>query len=146
MLFADPALCNINQLIMKINTCVKKAFLILFLVLLAACQREPSPAEQAVRQYLQALVDKNENELTSLICPSYETDALLELDSYGLFETRLNGVSCRESVNTGKEAQVVCEGNIEAAYPGEIINFDLSERTYSVIHEKGGWLVCGYAR
>jgi hypothetical protein len=124
----------------------KKIFLVLFVFLLAACQREFTPAEQAVQNYLQALVDKDESGMMSMICSSYEMDALLELDSYGLFDTRLRGVSCREVNSTETEAKVICEGNIEADYVGGTAPFGLSERTYSVVNEKGSWLVCGYTR
>lgn len=122
------------------------SFLILLIFLLTSCQDSMSPAEQSMQKYMQALADKNQDVVLSLVCPFYETDALLEFDSYALVQTTLKDVSCHEVSRTGKEAKVVCGGSLDASYNGEIQSFDLSARTYTVINEKGYWLVCGYTK
>jgi len=119
---------------------------LLALLLLTACQSGASPAERAVQGFLQALADKNEAEVVSLICPDYETDALLELDSLALVRTSLKAVSCKQVGADDKGAQVVCQGSIEASYNGETRTFDLALRTYTVVNSGGDWLVCGYKK
>jgi len=95
---------------------------------------------------LQALADKNEAVMTSLVCPDYEADALLELDSLALVKTSLKDVSCRQVGTDDKGAQVVCRGSIEATYNGEVQSFDLSTRSYTVVNDGRDWLVCGYKK
>jgi hypothetical protein len=124
----------------------RTSFIILLVLFLAACKGSVSPAEQSMQKYMQALVDKDQNALLSLVCPSYEMDALLEFDSFALIQTTLKDVSCHETGSTASETQVVCKGSIDASYNGEIQSFDLSARTYTVINEKGYWLVCGYTK
>lgn len=132
---------------------VKKLFLILFLLLLLLqgcapaenkAESAPSPAAQTLARYLQALVDKDEATLTSLSCPDWEPNALLELDAFQAVETKLEGLSCQQTGEEGDEAWVVCEGKILATYAEEVQEFDLGKRTYRLISQDGDWLVCGY--
>ena len=115
-------------------------------LLLTACQGGATPAERSVQGFLQALADKNEAMMTSRVCPDYESDALLELDSLALVKTSLKDVSCKQVSMDDKGAQVVCQGSIEATYNGEVQSFDLSTRTYTVVNDGGDWLVCGYKK
>lgn len=132
---------------------VKKLFLILFLLLplLQGCapakneaESAPSPAAQTLARYLQALVDKDEATLTSLSCPDWEPNALLELDAFQAVETKLEGLSCQQTGEEGDEVWVVCAGKILATYSDEVQEFDLGKRTYRLIQQDGDWLVCGY--
>ncbi len=110
--------------------------------LLAGCSSGKHPAAAVVESYLQALVDKDEPRLTSLTCESFESNALLELDAFGLVKTRLENLDCTADVS-GENASVTCQGQIIATYGAEDQTFDLSERSYQVQNQGGDWLVCG---
>ena len=120
-------------------------FLIVFTsLLLPACvsNNEDAPV-QAVENYLNALIEKDENRLTTLSCSEWEDDALLELDSFQAVTARLDGLACEQTGTDGETALVLCNGNIVATYNGEDQQLDLSVRTYQVVQEGGEWLVCG---
>ena len=120
-------------------------FLIVFTsLLLPACvsNNEDAPV-QAVENYLNALIEKDENRLTTLSCGEWEDDALLELDSFQAVTARLDGLACEQTGTDGETALVLCNGNIVATYNGEDQQLDLSVRTYQVVQEGGEWLVCG---
>ena len=120
-------------------------FLIVFTsLLLPACvsNNEDAPV-QAVENYLNALIEKDENRLTTLSCSEWEDDALLELDSFQAVTARLDGLACEQTGTDGETALVLCNGNIVATYNGEDQQLDLSMRTYQVVQEGGEWLVCG---
>ena len=122
--------------------------LILFIVFttlaVSACASNTDNAPvQAVEDYLNALVEKNANRLTTLSCGEWEEDALLELDSFQAVTARLEGVACEQTGTDGDTALVLCKGNIVATYNNEDQQLDLSVRTYQVVQEGGEWLVCG---
>ncbi len=120
-------------------------FLLVFTsLLLAACasNNENAPV-QAVENYLNALVEKDANRLTTLSCGEWEDDALLELDSFQAVTARLEGLACEQTGTDGETALVLCNGNIVATYNDEDQQLDLSVRTYQVVQEGGEWLVCG---
>jgi hypothetical protein len=128
---------------------VRKFFLILILVivsnlLLSACasKRDDAPAK-AVEDYLNALVAKDSNRLTTLSCGDWEDDALLELDSFQAVTTKLDSLACTQTGTDGDIALVLCKGRIIATYNNEDQELDLSVRTYQVVQEGGDWLVCG---
>ena len=98
---------------------------------------------QAVEAYLNALVEKDANRLTTLSCGEWEEDALLELDSFQAVSARLEGLACEQTGTDGETALVLCNGNIVASYNEENQELDLSVRTYQVMEEGGEWLVCG---
>lgn len=114
----------------------------LILFSLAACS-SPNPAVVAVEGYLTALVDKNESQLVSLTCPSYETDALLEFDAFSLVETKLEGPDCSLIGEEDGTALVSCQGRIVATYGNEDQVFELAERIFIVEDMGGDWLICG---
>jgi hypothetical protein len=111
--------------------------------LLQACRPSRHPAAAAVETYLQALVAKDEARFTGLTCKAFESDALLEFDSFSLVQTRLEDVKCQAQDATGSSANVTCQGKIVATYGAEDQQFDLASRTYQVQKEGGDWLVCG---
>jgi hypothetical protein len=115
--------------------------------LLAACAAPGSggsPAVQAVQAYLQALVSKDAAKLSNQSCKAWESDAILEMDSFQAVTATLEGVSCQETGKDGSTSLVNCKGNIVATYNNEKQNLDLSPRTYKVVQEGGEWRVCGY--
>ncbi len=128
---------------------MRKIFLILVTVLMAAsfltaCASSNGDAPaRAVEDYLNALVEKDADRLSTLACGEWEDDALLELDSFQAVTARLEGVACEQTGTDGNTALVLCNGNIVATYNEEDQELDLSVRTYQVVQEGGEWLVCG---
>ena len=128
---------------------MRKFFLILILVIvstlfLSACASKSSNGPtKAVEDYLNALVAKNSDRLTTLSCKDWENEALLELDSFQAVTTKLDGMSCAQTGTDGETALVLCKGKIIATYNNENQELDLSTRTYQVVEQDGDWLVCG---
>ena len=128
---------------------MRKFFLILILVIVstlfpAACASKNSNGPtKAVEDYLNALVAKNSDRLTTLSCKDWENEALLELDSFQAVTTKLDGMSCAQTGTDGETALVLCKGKIIATYNNEDQELDLSTRTYQVVQQGGDWLVCG---
>ncbi len=118
---------------------------LLVLVLLSACGGgvQGGPAE-AVEDYLQALVAKDETRLTNLSCAEWETQAILEMDSFEAVTPSLEGVSCEVSGSDGEISLVDCQGKIVTTYDGEVREFELNRWTYQVMQQNNNWLVCGY--
>jgi hypothetical protein len=128
---------------------LRRFFLILFTIIatlsLAACgaaNTNDAPAK-AVEDYLTALVEKDADRLSTLVCGEWEDEALIELDSFQAVSTRLEGLACEQTGTDGDTALVLCNGKIIATYTNEDQEIDLSTRTYQVTQEGGDWLVCG---
>jgi hypothetical protein len=127
---------------------LRRFFLILFITIaalsLAACgtSNNNAPAK-AVEDYLTALVEKDADRLSTLVCGEWEEDALIELDSFQAVTARLDGLACEQTGTDGETTLVLCSGKIIASYNNEDQELDLSVRTYQVTQEGGNWLVCG---
>lgn len=117
--------------------------LVFTVLILPACASNNNAPVQAVEDYLNALVEKDANRLTTLSCGEWEEEALLELDSFQAVTARLEGLACEQTGTDGNTALVLCNGNIVATYNNEDQQLDLSVRTYQVVQEGGEWLVCG---
>jgi hypothetical protein len=113
---------------------------------LAGCTSSREGSAQAVEGLLEALVTRNEPLYTSLTCPEYEAQALIEYDSFGLVESELTGVACTVAGSEGENSLVRCTGSIDATYGNEVRSFALAPRTYRVVVNSGEWLVCGYTK
>ena len=115
-------------------------------MILTACsgtsKTSDAPAK-AVESYLTALVNKDSDRVSTLVCGDWEDDALLELDSFQAVTTRLDGMACEQTGTDGDTALVHCKGKIVATYNNEDQDLDLSVRTYQVVQQGGDWLVCG---
>jgi hypothetical protein len=128
---------------------VRRFFLIVLVTSLAAisltaCTSGSGAAPaKAVEDYLNALVAKDADRLSTLSCGEWEDDALLELDSFQAVTARLEGLACEQTGTDGDTALVLCNGSIVATYNNEDQELDLSVRTYQVVQEGGEWLVCG---
>lgn len=119
--------------------------LALFIVpALAACAGGGDAPAQTVLLYHEALVAKDQEQLINYSCAVWETQALLELDSFVSVETELVDASCQTVSEDGETAQVTCDGNITATYNGEARDFPLSGRTFLVVKENNEWRLCGY--
>lgn len=126
-------------------------FLSLFAVLLVSCAGQASPPApsgdlpaRAAEQYIAALVEKNADRLSALSCAAWETDALMELDSFQAVQTRVEGLQCRTVSTEGDTSVVQCQGKIIATYGNEDQSLDLSVRSYQVVKQGSDYLVCGY--
>ena len=127
---------------------MRKIYLVLILVivsnLLSACSSKSNDAPaKTVEDYLNALVAKDSDRLTTLSCSDWEDDALLELDSFQAVTTKLDGLACSQTGTEGDTTLVLCKGKIITSYNNEDEELDLSVRTYQVVQQGGDWLVCG---
>jgi hypothetical protein len=113
---------------------------------LAGCASDSGRPARAVEALLEALVTRQEARFTSLTCPDYEAQALIEFDSFALVKSELKGVACSVTESDSEGALVHCTGSIEATYGAELRSFDLTARTYRVVPSGGDWLVCGYTK
>ncbi len=123
--------------------------LLLFAFLFVACGGSQSalPSDDAARtveQYITALVEKNSDRLSALSCAEWESNALMELDSFQAVQTRVEGLQCRTTSTEGESFTVTCQGKIIATYGNEDQAIDLSIRAYHVVRQGGVYLMCGY--
>ena len=128
---------------------MRKLLLILFLLfaatsLLAACASSDSDAPaQAVETYWNVIVEKDAERLPTLVCGTYEEEALTVLDSLQAVTARLENLSCSQTGTDGDKALVNCTGDMVLTYDAEDQKIDLSVFTYEVVEDNGDWLVCG---
>jgi hypothetical protein len=114
------------------------------LVCLAACTSTEDEAAAAIEAYIQALVDKDGNRLSTLSCAAWESDAKIELDSFGAVTITLEELSCQDDQVVGEYTLVQCTGTIVANYGNEILEINLADQTYQAVFEAGEWRMCGY--
>lgn len=127
---------------------MRNILLILLLVLtvnllLIACATNTDAPAKTVEDYLNALVEKDADRLSTIVCGAWEEDALIELDSFQAVTARLEDADCTQTGTDGETALVHCTGRIILSYDNEDQELDLSVRTYQVTQEGGDWLVCG---
>lgn len=128
---------------------MRKLLPILFILfaattLLTACASSDSDAPaQAVETYWNVIVQKDADRLPTLVCGTYETDAMTVLDSLQAVTARLENLSCTQTGADGDTALVNCTGDMILTYDAEDQKIDLSVFTYEVVEEGGDWLVCG---
>ena len=116
-----------------------------FSIIFSACGAEASSngAAEAVEGYVNAIVSNDEAKLISLSCADWESDALIELDSFQLVNITLDGFACQQTGTDGEITLVDCQGKMLLSYNNEAQELDLSTRTYQVVEQGGDWLVCG---
>ncbi len=115
---------------------------LLVVFFIAGCATATGPAG-VMSAYWQALIAKDEAQISSLSCAAYEEEALTTLESFSAVETKLNDLSCSVNSESGDTASVTCAGSIIASYGAEDLVIDLSQRSYIVKKEGGDWRVCG---
>jgi hypothetical protein len=111
---------------------------------LAACNGQTNGAPAAIQAYLQALVEKNYELISTLSCAAWEADARTELESFTAVTVTLDDLSCDEAGKDGEISLVECTGIVRANYGNEILEIDLSERIFQAVFEAGDWRMCGY--
>ncbi|MBN1429524.1 MAG: hypothetical protein JXB07_14210 [Anaerolineae bacterium] len=110
---------------------------------LAACKEQDAPA-QAIEGYIQALVDKDTDNLTNRSCAAWEEQAMTELDSFGAVSATLQDANCQSAGEDGDATLVTCAGSILATYNDEQREIGLDRQTYRAVYEGGEWRMCGY--
>lgn len=124
---------------------LRTAFFILLLSLaLSACSEKRSGAVDAIQSYLQALVNKDTERISTLACSAYEADARTELESFTAVTVSLQDLNCQEAGKDGDVTVVRCTGKIVANYGNEVLEIDLAERNFRAVYEAGEWRMCGY--
>ncbi len=116
-----------------------------FSIIFSACGAEAGSngAAEAVEGYVNAIVSNDEAKLISLSCADWESNALIELDSFQLVTITLDDFACQQTGTDGEFALVDCQGKMLLSYNNEAQELDLSTRTYQVVEQGGDWLVCG---
>ena len=124
----------------------QKTYLVLtFIVMfLAACGQKRAPAVSSIESYLNSLVEKKADTLSTCTCAAWEEQALLELSSFGNVGTALKDLQCQETGADGGYTLVQCRGKIVADYNGEQQEFALDRRLFRAVREGGEWRMCGY--
>lgn len=127
---------------------MQKLFLILFIllavnILLTACSSNSDAPAKAVETYWNVIVTKDADRLPTLVCGTYETEAMTVLDSLQAVTARLENLSCSQTGTDGDTTLVNCTGDMVLTYDAEDQKIDLSVFTYEVVEEGGDWLVCG---
>ncbi|GAP16088.1 hypothetical protein LARV_03884 [Longilinea arvoryzae] len=118
--------------------------LTLALLLLTACSGGKDDAAQTVAAYLQALIARQSDQLSTLSCADWEASALTEMDAFQNVEAQLVGPDCATTGQDGDTTLVMCSGKITASYNGELQEFPLGDRVFKVATEGGELRVCGY--
>ncbi len=117
---------------------------VLLLSFLAGCSAPKNGAAQAVENYLQAMVAKDNTRITNYACASWEAQAQTEADSSAGVSAQIQGLACQVSGQDGSTTLVTCSGKIVASYNGENTDISLAARTYKAVQEGGEWRMCGY--
>lgn len=110
----------------------------------SACTSAEDGAAAAIENYIQALVDKDGDRLSTLSCADWEAEAKIELDSFGAVSVTLEDLSCQEDQSGAGFTLVGCTGTILANYGNEILEINLADHTYKAAFEGGEWRMCGY--
>ncbi|MCB9135741.1 MAG: hypothetical protein H6636_09960 [Anaerolineales bacterium] len=125
----------------KLFTCILLCGMVL---VLAACSGSTNDAAiQAAETYVQALADKNADQMIAASCAAWEEAAQLELDAFVGVQTRVENMACQATGTEGVYTLVSCTGEIVATYGAEDRNFPLDTSAFLVKEEDGEWRVCG---
>lgn len=125
----------------------KQVILMLVVIgmILAGCQSAPVDGpSKAVESYLQALVARDQNAMTTATCADWEANALNEFNSFNAVKLTLESLACQEIHQDNSYRLVTCTGQIIANYGAEDLQIDVAGRTYKVLEEGGRWRMCGY--
>jgi hypothetical protein len=119
------------------------SYLFFFVVFLNACSSNSQP-QKTVEKYLLAISNQDAAALSALSCKTWETDALMTLESFQAVTLTIDGLRCEQAgIHSSGRTIVTCQGKLIASYQGELQEFDLSIQQYLVESVNGAWLVCG---
>jgi hypothetical protein len=111
------------------------------LLMLAGCSS--SDPAQVIEQYLQARITSDVDQLRELACTAWESQVMLEANSFQGREAVLEGATCTTGGTDDAYTIVQCQGKIVVTYQGEQTEFPLGN--YRTIQEDGVWKMCGEA-
>jgi len=125
---------------------------------LGACDNLPDPnaapvvsvvgagltPDQVMYEYLLARLVADGGRMQALSCASWDSQALLQSQSFRAMRSELLNVACYTAAQNGATATVQCDGQIQTEYNGEYRQWELGE--YAMSQENGAWRVCGEAR
>lgn len=121
---------------------MQRLWIVVLAVVLVACAKAGDPAK-TVEEYLQARVSSDVNKMRQLSCAEWESQAILQADSFRAMQAELEGMSCKQKGKDGKYTLVTCEGHIVTTYNGETRQWPLG--TYKLVQEDEEWKMCGEA-
>lgn len=110
---------------------------------LAGCSSQNSAAN-SILAYLEALASRDANQVAALSCASWEAQARTDLEAFSAVTVKLENASCTESGTEDDYTLISCTGKIVANYGNEVLEIDLTDRTYLAASEGGDWRMCGY--
>jgi hypothetical protein len=116
----------------------------LLMIILVACVGGNSGPAETIEAYNKALAAKDTNRVATLSCADWEQNAMTEVESLAAVSVDLENMQCSQSGVEGETTLVSCSGKIVANYGNEILEIDLSDRTYQAVQQGGQWLMCGY--
>jgi len=118
--------------------------LVLLVILGCSSSKPAEPGIAAIEAYLQALIDKDVNQMINMSCSGWESQARLEYDSFAAVDLSLEEIDCQSGGQEDSYAFVSCTGRIIASYGEEDLIIELSERVFKTVEEGGEWRMCGY--
>lgn len=122
---------------------MKRNYITAILLSITACGSS-SPPPQVVNDYLQARIKADANQMVTLSCAAWESQAKIEANSFKNLAPRLEGLSCVESGKDANATFVTCQGKILTNYGAEVREFNLADRPFKLVQESSQWRVCGY--
>ena len=128
---------------MKVTVIKLMILAVVSLLLLAACAEAGDPVD-TVESYLNARVESDADELQQLSCAQWESQALLQADSFRSMDASIEDMSCQKDGEDGDFTLVACDGRIVTSYNGETREWDLPD--YQLVEEDGEWKICGEAQ
>ncbi len=122
-------------------------YLVLFSLLtlvISGCSNNQNSAPASIEEYINALVNKDENTLIIYSCADWESEAKSDFNSFSAVSVSLEDLTCQETGQDGDYTIVSCEGIIIANYGNEVLEINLADQNYLSIFEGGEWRMCGY--
>lgn len=104
---------------------------------------EQDSPEAVVYRYLEARTRTNSADMQALSCAKWDSQALVQSQSFRAMNAQLQNVSCMASTPEGDAVTVSCEGVIRTVYNGQTRDWAISG--YSLVQEEGEWRICGEA-
>ena len=121
---------------------MRRLLFLLSIILLSACS-SGDDAAGTMQSYLAARAQADATRMQSLSCAAWESQALIQAQSFRSMNAELDGVMCHSIGAEGGYELVQCDGRILTSYNGE--NREWALGTYRMIKEDGEWRMCGEA-
>jgi len=118
-------------------------FILVFLSSCSGSETTNAPPA-AIEGYLNALVEKDLNQMISHSCAAWEAQAKLEFDSFTAVKATWEDSGCNEAGQEDQNILVNCKGVIIASYGAEDLEIELGKRVFVAVNEAGEWRMCGY--